>query len=181
MVAGRLIYRKGILFLIDALKGLPVDLQYQVLIAGEGEEREIIEQAIIEAKLQHKVKLLGKLSYNNMSELYRKVDALIMPSLRETTGSVVLEAMSYGVPVITIDAFGAKNIVVNGVNGFLYNGVNKEDYIKNLGSIMSHVAKNGIDEEMRKAALQTAVNNSWEKRGEEYQTTYDLLLSGHNS
>jgi len=45
---------------------------------------------------------MGKLSYEKMQEMYNKADVFVFPSLRETTGTVIVEAMAHSLPVICI-------------------------------------------------------------------------------
>lgn len=66
-----------------------------------------------------------------------------MPSIRETTGTVLLEAMSKGIPVITINKFGGATLFDENT-GWLYGGNSKEEYIENLKkAILESKEKNG--------------------------------------
>ena len=56
---------------------------------------------------------------------------VIMPSIRETTGTVLLEAMSKGIPVITINKFGGATLFDENT-GWLYEGNSKEEYIERI-------------------------------------------------
>ena len=60
-------------------------------------------------------------------EYYRKSSIFVIPSVEDGFGSVVLEAMASGLPVIVSDRVGAKECVVNGVNGFIYDYDNLEE------------------------------------------------------
>lgn len=66
-----------------------------------------------------------------MEKEYAGADVFIMPSIRETTGTVLLEAMSKGIPVITINKFGGATLFDKDT-GWLYEGNKKEEYIENL-------------------------------------------------
>ena len=110
--AGRLHYGKGYLFLLDVIASMNVpDLELR--IAGEGPDRSRIETRIQELGLQDTVKLLGRLSYHEMEEFYADLDVFAFPSFREATGTVLIEAMAAGVPVVAFDAFGAHEILYN--------------------------------------------------------------------
>lgn len=64
----------------------------------------------------------------------------IMPSIREITGSVVLEVMSRTLPAVTVKAFGALTIVDEEC-GWLYEGTSRDDCIENLKKYCKHALK----------------------------------------
>lgn len=132
IVCGRLVYRKGHEFLLDTLKGISKEYDYKVRIIGRGIEHFHIKEMINNDKyLKKHVEIVGSISFDRIKEEYKNADVLIMPSLRETTGSVILEAMSKGVPVITMNQYGAKEIVNDGC-GYTYSGTNKNEIMQNL-------------------------------------------------
>lgn len=99
-----------------------------------------------------------------------------MPSIRETTGTVILEGMIQGLPVITINKFGAVNIV-NNENGFLYDGKTKEDMIENLKDIMIYCIENKEDViEKSKKAKEGAMLFSFKNKVKYYNKVYYRLL-----
>jgi glycosyltransferase involved in cell wall biosynthesis len=63
--------------------------------------------------------LLGPVPRVEMANQYRWADVFVLPSVSDTFGLVILEAMSYGVPVITTPNTGGADVVTDGVNGFL--------------------------------------------------------------
>jgi len=72
---------------------------------------------------------LGKIPLHNMPELYSKYDALIMPSRGEACPLSVIEAMAAGLPVIASKNTALMEIVENGVNGFLCEEDNIQEYV----------------------------------------------------
>jgi glycosyltransferase involved in cell wall biosynthesis len=101
---GRLIKKKGVLFLLDALEFLERDhVPYQLFIYGDGEEKENIKNTVIAKKLSKKVFIKGKAPYKEMSKIYRRGDIFVLPSLRESGGSVLVEAMAHKLPVVALD------------------------------------------------------------------------------
>ena len=81
--------------------------------------------------LSEHVHCMGSIPYMEMEKEYACADVFIMPSIRETTGTVLLEAMSKGIPVITINKFGGATLFDENT-GWLYEGNSKEEYIENL-------------------------------------------------
>jgi glycosyltransferase involved in cell wall biosynthesis len=88
----------------------------------------------------------------------------ILPSIRETGGMVVAEALSNALPVITINAFGAATVVDEDC-GFLYNGNTKQEFIDSLSKILLECIEN---KEMlvkkSKNALKKVEKYTWEEK-----------------
>lgn len=177
LVAGRLIYRKGIDFLLDALMRIPKNLDYQVKIVGDGPELKYLRtKCNSNARLTKHVHFTGAIPYTEMEKEYAAADVFIMPSIRETTGTVLLEAMSKGIPVITINKFGGATLL-DANTGWLYGGSDKESYIENLKLAIMECIMNP-DERIRrgKNACKKAENYTWQKKNEKYQRIYKSLF-----
>ena len=100
---GRLIGKKGIAFLVDALSLMPTDMNWELLIFGDGDDHALIEKQIADSGIGKNVKLMGNRPLNQISEAYQQADVFVLPSLRETSGNVLLEAMAYAVPIVAFD------------------------------------------------------------------------------
>lgn len=100
---GRLIGKKGIAFLVDALSLMPTDMDWELLIFGDGDDRALIEKQISDSGIGKNVKLMGNRPLNQIAEAYQQADVFVLPSLRETSGNVLLEAMAYAVPIVAFD------------------------------------------------------------------------------
>lgn len=90
-------------------------------IIGDGPEREEIDETIAARGLRGAVQLPGFVSDEELNLALRNASCLLLPSLREGYGLIVIEAAAYGTPCITIDApdNAAKELIVEGVNGFV--------------------------------------------------------------
>lgn len=103
LFVGRLINKKGLIFLLDVLGKLNKNLNYQLSIYGEGEQEELIRSLIIKKGLENKVYIKGSIPYDEISKVYLEADFFIMPSLRESGGSVLIEAMAHELPVVALN------------------------------------------------------------------------------
>lgn len=99
----RLIGKKGIAFLVDALSLMPDGMDWELLIFGDGDDRILIERQIADSGIEKNVKLMGNRPLNQIAEAYQQADIFVLPSLRETSGNVLLEAMAYAVPIVAFD------------------------------------------------------------------------------
>jgi phosphatidylinositol alpha-1,6-mannosyltransferase len=123
LTVGRLIKRKGIIWFIDSVMPmLPSDIFY--IIAGDGPERKDIHNTINNNSLQDRTICLGTVTDREKEILYSTADLFIQPNIHvsgdiEGFGIVVLEAASYGLPVIASNLEGLKDAIKDGENGIL--------------------------------------------------------------
>jgi len=181
LVVGRLVYLKGHAFLLDALKQLPPQLEYECLVVGDGVEAEKLKQQCADACLSDKVTFLGSVAHAEMPSLYRKADVLVMPSLREATGSVLLEAMANGLPVVTINRFGGASILDEST-GWLYDGTDRDSCVASLKDALTRcitqpeeVVRRGLN------ARREVEKYTWDKRLGYYQVIYETVLGQYES
>lgn len=120
---GRLSKEKGILNLINAFKNCKDGKLY---IAGDGPERETIEQIIKENKLENRVKLLGFLNKEQMTDVIRKCKFVVVPSIwYENCPYSILETLAIGKPVIGSNMGGIPELVNDNENGFIYDTISE--------------------------------------------------------
>lgn len=177
LVAGRMIYRKGIDFLLDALMRVPENLNYQVRIVGDGPELPHLQaRCKKDSNLARHVHFTGAIPYTEMTKEYAKANVFIMPSIRETTGTVLMEAISKGIPVITINKFGGATLLDENT-GWLYDGTDKESYIENLKSAIVECIQNPDEVECRgRNARKLAEEYTWQEKDKKYQEIYLSLF-----
>lgn len=181
LTAGRMIYRKGHDLLLDAIEQLPSDMDYECRIVGDGPEFKRLENRCNESnKLKSHVIFTGKIPFTEMNIEYANADVFVMPSIRETTGSVLLEAMSKGVPVITIMKFGGAALL-NKDTGWLYSGDTKNEYVSSLRKALLDCIQHP-EEIVRKGqnARIEVEKYTWDEKIKHYNEIYEQLLSGHN-
>lgn len=107
-------------------------------IAGSGSQKAFLEEKIKELVLEKNVVLVGNKNKNELGELYLDSSLFVMTSRTESFGLVLVEAGSYGIPVLAYDtAQGAKEIIENNNNGFLIQNRNKEEMIEKIKEILS--------------------------------------------
>jgi colanic acid/amylovoran biosynthesis glycosyltransferase len=117
---GRLSAQKGQLLLLDAVKRLVdegVDLH--IILAGDGEMREVIEARIAELNLKDTITITGWISEAQVRDHLRAARGLILPSFAEGLPVVIMEALALGRPVLTTRITGIPELVRDGENGWL--------------------------------------------------------------
>tara|TARA_Y100000591_G_scaffold278269_1_gene256254 strand:+ start:6851 stop:8065 length:1215 start_codon:yes stop_codon:yes gene_type:complete len=118
---GRFHWVKGYQYSISAiskLKKMNKEFHY-VIIAKNRISEEILYQ-IDELSLNNYIEIVNPDSQNNVYEIMKQSDCLILPSVQEGISNVVLESMAIGLPVISSDCGGMKEIINYGKNGFYF-------------------------------------------------------------
>jgi len=119
LAAGRLDKIKGFDLLIKRFSENKKILgNWKLNIAGDGDEYNSLLKKIKNEKLEGKVNLLGEVT--NMSKLYEESKIFIMSSHYEGFGMVTLEAMQFGLPIISNINDGSKLLVKDLYNGFIF-------------------------------------------------------------
>ena len=90
----------------------------RLVIAGDGSEAARI-QIYAKDKLGENVHFPGYVRGEQKSELFKEANAFVMPSYREGLPISVLEAMAFGLPIVTRPVGGLKELLVNGKHGFV--------------------------------------------------------------
>jgi glycosyltransferase involved in cell wall biosynthesis len=102
LFVGRLGREKNVELLLEALTLARVPAR--LAIAGDGPEREALEARAAELGVRERVRFLGALERSELPDYYASADAFVFPSVSETQGLVLVEAMGAGCAVIAADA-----------------------------------------------------------------------------
>lgn len=139
---GRLCEQKGQLLLIDALYLLKEKrIAFKMILAGDGEMRPEIEQAIQMYGLSDYVSITGWLSGQQVKDEIIKSRALVLPSFAEGLPVVIMEAFALKRPVLSTYIAGIPELVQNGQNGWLVPAGDVYALSLNLEKILSESPK----------------------------------------
>lgn len=164
--SGRMIRRKGLSFLLDVLQLVKTKKPYILKLVGDGPEICHLKKQASELGLKDRIEFVGKVSYEEMQHLYSSSDVFVFPSLRETTGTVLFEAMVNSLPIVTFDQNGAALLVDNNC-GIKVNVIDDLSKIKNNFAIA--LCKVIDDPKLRSsmghnARLRIIENYTWEQK-----------------
>jgi glycosyltransferase involved in cell wall biosynthesis len=115
LTLARLVWRKGLGTLLDAAALVP---EVVFAIAGEGDERSVLETRIRQLGLEERVRILGQ--RDDIPALLASCDLFVLPSLFEGLPLSILEAMAAGKPVIATAVPGTREAVREGETGLLF-------------------------------------------------------------
>lgn len=160
---GRFMPRKGLMLVMDVMLKLKDQKHVSLTIVGDGEMNERLKEFINVHQLEN-IKLTGKVNHQEVKELYQSHDAFFFTSLRDSCPVQLLEALAFGLPVITLDLHGQAEIV-NDQTGIK---VPANDPEETVNMLYDAILKISSDEErfnkMRHAAFDFARNHTWDKK-----------------
>jgi glycosyltransferase involved in cell wall biosynthesis len=165
LFVGSLIERKGVRQLLEAMVRLNTRFpEYTLSIIGEGDQKELLEEFVRKQDLSTCVHFLGTQSQSQVGDLMRKSKLLILPSIEEGQGVVLVEALASGTPCIGSNVGGIPDVIKEDV-GRLF----KPGDINGLVDAISHFLSN---EEIWKKASEAARKRALENYD------WDALVNG---
>jgi glycosyltransferase involved in cell wall biosynthesis len=111
LTVGALADRKGHAYLLDALAILRRRREAELDVVGDGELRIGLEARAAELDLGSAVRFLGELPKHGVARLMARADLFVLPSLYETFGCVLIEAMASGLPVVATRVGGVPEVL----------------------------------------------------------------------
>jgi len=169
---GALLRQKGQIYLVRAMQRIVQSLPKTKLeIIGTGPDKELLQKEINRLGLEAKIQLLGE--QKNVKKFVKDWDLFVLPSLSETFGLVVLEAMETGIPVVATSVGGLPEIIKNGQTGVLVPPADPEHLSK---AILWLLAQKCDRERLAKSAyLALKKNFDWSKIIIELEEKYQKL------
>lgn len=121
LFVGALERRKGLHHVLEALPDVVrgTDQPFRLVVAGDGPERDALTAQAARLGLADCVTWLGWLPYAELGGHLRTADAFVFPTLADTWGVALLEAMAHGKPVVTSCFAGAAELVDDGESGYV--------------------------------------------------------------
>jgi len=129
--AGRYSKRKGIYDLLEAFEIAKFDIPVRLNLYGDGEVEKVKEIAKKSAK-KDLITINGWIEHNEYIKKLPSYDFLVLPSYGETFGLVLVEAMGFGIPVISTYAGAIPEVVKNGETGLLVNAGDVSDLAQTM-------------------------------------------------
>lgn len=142
LYVGRLIERKGVKYLIRAMEYIVPEINVNLSIVGEGELKSKLLREVKNKELESHIILEGRVAKEKLYDLYLNCDVFVLPAVSdkwgdtEGLGVVLLEAMSFGKPVVASRTGGIEDIVIDGKTGILVNPADPEALAKSILKIL---------------------------------------------
>jgi glycosyltransferase involved in cell wall biosynthesis len=120
--------RKGLHLLLEAcalLQQQGCDC-YTLLVVGDGAQRQELEVFCQQHSLSGCVQWVGRVDYGSLGAYFQQADVFVLPTLEDTWGMVVLEAMAMGKAILCSKFAGAAELVQQGENGYVFDPTEAE-------------------------------------------------------
>lgn len=175
---GRLVDWKAVDLLIDALHSVRADRAISLDIFGDGDMRESLEGRVDELGLGDAVHFHGFVPQEEVSKRLADIDALVLPSLYECGGAVVLEAMAIGLPVIAT-RWGGPADYLDDDSGLLIEPESRDQMVSDIAAALGRLATDAeLCERLGSAARAKALTYDWERKMDTIIGIYSRVITG---
>ncbi len=169
--ANRFIPHKRIPWIVELYAKIKSPKTCLVLI-GDGTETAVVKETIERYRLEDSVICTGRLSSEAVYEQFKKASIYISASLDEGLPNVFIEAMHYGLPIVTTNVGGSGEMVKNGENGFVLPPDNQEAFVSAVRKLINDP---DLRLEMSMASTEISKNYDLQTRVEEFIAMYKNL------
>lgn len=135
---GNFVPAKGHIYLLEAMNSLKAsNSQFKLFLIGKGPEKERYKSYINYSELSGSVEIVKQVSQVELVNYYQASDVFVLPSLSESFGVALVEAMACGLPAIATKTQGPKQIIEDQKTGILVEISNAEAIAENIEKLMS--------------------------------------------
>lgn len=173
LYVGRMSYAKGLFELLEAIKNLKGCKDLRFYLIGKGDMENKIKKYIKNETINN-VRLLGNLKHEELIIYYQNASIFVFPSHYEGSPTVVLEAMSSGLPSILSDIPAHKALINNEKNGILFKKCSSKDLTDKIEYLARNInLRKKIGHNARKSI---EMNFTWDKISLEFENLYESLI-----
>lgn len=160
------------------LKALPLIKQtipdIQLYILGKGSQETELKKMVRNLRLEDNVKFMGYVSGTKKFSFYKSVDLFVLPSVYETFGIVLLEAMACGKAIVASRVGGIPAIVDDGMTGLLFESGNENDLAKKVICLLQDTEQR---EKLGATGQERVGNFQWKNIAEKTVEIYRDILT----
>lgn len=174
---GKIEERRNVYFLIEVFRKIRKNNDnVELVIVGNGEEAYTAAflNSIEKERKEEKIIYIPSVPQNSLASVYQEADCFLFTSNYEIFGMVLLEAMYFGLPVISSRNGGSVTLIEDGENGFVLDGFNLDEWCEKIESLMT-------DETRRKKMSHEAIRKVsdhylWEKLVDQFIEAYEQAI-----
>ncbi len=179
IAVGRMSYWKGFIFAVEGFHYFLKNGGEGILeLFGEGTEMEEIASYIKKHQLEQQVFIRGFVPNVVIKQKMEEANIMLHPSFREGGSWAIMEAMSYGLPVICLNTSGPKDMVTESC-GVLIDLGSVEQVSNDIGKGIATLAadKNLYETLSQNAITRIKMEYNWDRRGQQIREVYEKVLS----
>lgn len=181
----RLVPAKGIDRLIEALNFIKNKIAFHLYIGGnsnlenndskeETNYKKYLFDFIEKNKLQTKISFIGQLNHEMVAAYYRNADIFVNPARYEPFGLTTIEAMACGTAPLISHVAGSKEIIIDGLNGFIINSHDRKLLGNQILKLLTE--KKLLKKISENAAFTIKEHYSWDKISDKIINFYKKLI-----
>ena len=175
-----LIPRKGLLLALEALSKVSSSIPFKLTIIGSGPLEGYVFDWIKNFDLDEKVDFRGRINWLEVKNAYLNNDVFLFSSLRDSYGTVMLEAMSQALPLITLNHHGARDFVPEQA-GIKVPVINPNETVNALAQAVEYMYKNPEERlKMGKVGYDFALMQSWKQKAIKICSYYEYILNNYS-
>ena len=182
LFVGRLVEKKGLTYLLQALQQLQPNFpNLELIIAGSGPlKNQLIEQTQ-QLGIEHQVKFVGRLTHIELVTIYQTSTLAVFPFIQtkdgdmEGLGLVMVEAMGCGCPVIASDLPAVRDVIKHGETGYLFYPTEDRILAQSLALFMNSLQQSSNI--TKQALVFTRQNFNWDIITDKYITVLKKTIS----
>jgi glycosyltransferase involved in cell wall biosynthesis len=173
LYVGRFNTFKNVETLVEAVGRLSqMDVgDFELNLVGEGEQRPVVERMVSELGLTRRVHFVGWVARDRIADHYRSADIFVTATTWEGMPNTVLEAMACGLPIVGTQASGLRELVRDGLNGYLVPIKDPDALVQALARLVDNgYERRRMGRQSRKLAEREF---AWEYIAEQYVKVYE--------
>ncbi len=173
---GRLENWKALPLLLQAVARLPQDLALELRVVGRGSQEKRAKKLAQRLGIEDRIDWVPMLDCGTRSEHYQWADVFVFTSLRDTSGTGLLESLAAGVPIVGVDHQGAHDIMDAGC-ALPIAVKNPQQVITDMRDALVRLAEDStLLKSLSDGALRRAHHYDWQRLDEEMTETYEDLM-----
>lgn len=172
LFVGEISAQKGIFNYIEVAKTFKGQAEFHAVGGGIENLKQIYQKGIHENVIFH-----GYMLQNELFELYKQMDIFVFPSLGDGFGFVVLEALSFGLPVICSKNSVGEDIIQDGYNGFLFDAGSTATLQKIIQWFIDNTMLIG---KMKNHAIESVAAFTWTRYSDKMSEVMDDIMRKTN-
>jgi glycogen synthase len=170
---GRLKKTKGILDLADAIPRIA--RKAQILFVGDGPERTALERRLAALGVRDRSAITGFLPHDVIPSVLAHIDVLVLPSHYEELGSILIEGMQAGLPLVGSRVGGIPDAITHDQNGLLFTAGN----VSELSDAVNRILEDEfLARRLRAESLRRSRRYDWDVLSNEVLDVYLGVLAG---
>jgi glycosyltransferase involved in cell wall biosynthesis len=177
LYVGRTDWVKRVHLLVEAMPLIREQIpDAKLVIAGTGDQFEVLKSIARKLKIENDVKLLGWLPHDHLAVLYHSARCFCLPSYWEGLSKSLIEAMSVQIPVIATDNLANREVLENGRFGCLVDEPTPGRWSKCILNVL-----NGRDSDKEKTKIKSGILEKyyrWDKVAERIDAAYSKAIQG---